>query len=189
MSGDDEKVIDFVSAAGLPSPSDVLDNPQAYQPGHMAAETPKPKRFARPAATPAGDAEPAGGPESFDPESGDYKAFGRAVGGMVPTLRIILKDDSEWPIVYAHLDTNPLAGSRFLPTVPGRKGNLILLRVAGHDGVFLVAIEGVRLRRVWELILMHRTAWIRELPPDAQLIGDKEPVIWSITAKDVTPKE
>src|SRR5205085_1914267 len=131
--------------------------------------------------------DPGGGPESFDPESTDYKAFGWAGHKTVPTLRIILKDGSEWAIVYAHLDSSPANGSRFVPAPPGRKGNLVVLRVAGHDGVFLVEIEGVRLRRVWELIMGHRTPWIHELPPGVDFVGKDEPVIWSVACKAAVP--
>ena len=49
------------------------------------------------------------------------------------------------------------------------------------DGAFTVVIEGVRLRRVWELIMGHRTPWIHELPPGVDFVGKDEPVIWSVT--------
>ncbi|HZW29711.1 MAG TPA: hypothetical protein VFF52_03335 [Isosphaeraceae bacterium] len=46
-------------------------------------------------------------------------------------------------------------------------------------------IEGLRLRRVWELIMGHQTPWIHELPADAPFLGDNDPVIRSITFKEV----
>ena len=51
--------------------------------------------------------------------------------------------------------------------------------------MFLVIIEGLRLRRVWELILGHQTPWIHELPADAPFCNDNDPVIRSITIKEV----
>jgi hypothetical protein len=189
----DEKVIGMGWANHLggrarpavPSPGEILDNPAAFVP----RQTPGPERERpTPPAPPGEDGDPGGGPESFDPEGTDYKAYGRAGNKTMPTLRVILKDGSEWPIVYAHLDTHPLDGSRFLPSLPGRKGNVMRLRVAGQSGVFLVVIEGVRLRRVWELIMGHQTPWIHELPPGAEFVRDGEPVIWSVTAGPVRRK-
>ncbi len=60
----------------------------------------------------------------------------------------------------------------FLPSAPGCKGNVIRLRIAGDDGVFMVVIEGLRLRRVWELIMAHKTPWIHELPAELDFIAD-----------------
>ena len=68
----------------------------------------------------------------------------------------------------------------FLPSAPGCRGNVIRLRVAGDAGVFMIAIEGVRLRRVWELIMGHKTPWIHELPAGLEFAHGDEPVIWSI---------
>jgi hypothetical protein len=125
-------------------------------------------------------------PESFDPESTDYKAYGWAENKTLPSLRIILKDKSEKGLLYAHLDSEcPVDGCEFIPSAPGRKGNVIRLRFAGHTSVFMVIIEGIRLRRVWELIISHQTPWIHELPTDVDFINDKEPVVKSITFKPV----
>src|SRR5438093_11373720 len=116
---------------------------------------------ARPETRDAGRGEPGGGPESFDPECPDYKAFGWAGNKTLPSLRIILKDGSEKACLYAHLDSEcPADGCEFIPSAPGRKGNVIRLRFAGQCSVFMVIIEGVRLRRVWELIMGHQTLWI-----------------------------
>jgi hypothetical protein len=129
---------------------------------------------------------PEGGPETFDPESADYKAYGWAGNKTLPSLRLIRKDGSEKAIQYAHLDSQcPDGGCEFLPSVPGRKGNVIRLRVAGHGPVFLIFIEGIRLRRVWELIMSHLTPWIHELPADADFSGGSDPVIWSFAFKSV----
>lgn len=194
-----ENVIDLPRPFAMPSPSDVLANPRQFlhteqQPGQPAVARVERKLKERPAVPPPaapadGEEEnPGGGPESFEPEGTNYKAFGWAGKKTLPTLRVILKDGSEWPIVYAHLDTNPISGSQFLPRPQGRKGNLIFLRVAGHDGAFMIIIEGVRLRRIWELIMSHQTPWIHELPEGADFVGENDPVIWSITAKAIKPE-
>jgi hypothetical protein len=125
--------------------------------------------------------EPGGATESFDPESGDYKAFGVAGNKTLPSLIIILKDGSECGINYADLATAWPGGSMFLPSAPGCKGNVIRLRIAGDDGVFTVIIEGVRLRRGWELIMGHKMLWIHELPAGMDFNGDDEPEIRSVT--------
>lgn len=183
MSGNaDEKVIGLGRSFTSPSPADILANPKAYLQSEQAV---KPERFLRERAapTPLGQADPApAGSESYDPES-DYKACGWAGNKTLPTLRLILKDGSEIAIVYGHLDTNPVNGSSFVPKPPGRKGNLIFLRAVGFDGVFMVVIEGIRLRRIWELIMSHQTPWICELPDGMDFASNDEPVIWSITAK------
>jgi hypothetical protein len=125
--------------------------------------------------------DPGGGSESFDPESPDYKAFGWAGNATLPAFSIILKDGSALGVNYADLASAHQSGSVFLPSAPGCKGNVIRLRVAGDAGVFLVVLEGLRLWRVWELIMSHKTSWIRELPERMDLVGGNEPVIWTIT--------
>ena len=67
----------------------------------------------------------------------------------------------------------------FLPSAPGHKGNVIRLRIAGDDGPFMTILEGLRLRRVWELIMAHKTPWIHELPAGLNITAGNEPVIWS----------
>ena len=187
----DEKVIDLGRTFHLPSPSEIAANPRPFLTPEQQHGPEKPERKARQrpdvSPKPGGD-HPGGGPEFFDDESSSYKAFGWAGNKTLPTLRVILKDGSEWAIVYAHLDTNPENGSQFLPKPPGRKGNLVFLRVVGSDGVFMIVIEGIRLRRVWELIMGHLTPWIHELPEGTGFVGDDEPVIWSITAKAIKPE-
>lgn len=182
---EDEKVIDLGKSFGGLSPSDILANPRKFLHGQAPPEAKGQGRPATPPeATPkADDDNPGGGPESFDDESADYKAFGWAGNKTLPILRLIYKDGSEGLIVYGHIDTNLTNGSQFLPRPPGRKGNLIFLRVVGHDGVFMLVIEGLRLRRIWELILAHKTPWIHELPEGLDFGGNGEPVIWSFTAK------
>jgi hypothetical protein len=128
---------------------------------------------------PRGD-EPGGGTESFDPECPDYKAFGWAGNKTLPSLILILKDGSSLGINYGDLASACRDGSVFLPSAPGSKGNVIRLRVAGDDGVFLVLLEGGRLWRVWELIMAHKTPWIRELPEGMDFVVGADPVIRSI---------
>jgi hypothetical protein len=128
----------------------------------------------------ADDGNPGGGPEFFDDASADYKAYGWAGNKTLPSLTVILKDGSECGFNYADLASACPDGSMFLPSAPGFTGNVIRLRVAGDDGVFLVVIEGLRLRRVWSLIMGHLTPWIHELPPGMEFVGNKEPVIRSI---------
>lgn len=140
---------------------------------------------------PEGEEEPpsaresGGGPESFDPESTDYKAYGRPGNKTIPSLRIILKDGSERGGHYADLATAYPGGTEFVPAAPGGKGNVIKLLFAGQGCPFQVIISGIRLRRVWELIMGHLTPWIYELPPGAGFVGDDEPVIRSITFEPV----
>lgn len=127
-----------------------------------------------------------GGIEAFDPGSSDYKAYGRADNLTLPSLRLIFKDGSEKACLYSQLDSNGLRdGCEFLPSSGDGRGNVIRLRFAGHSTVFLVIIEGLRLRRVWELIMAHQTPWICELPTDAPFLGGNDPVIRSITFKEV----
>src|SRR5579883_1506420 len=96
------------------------------------------------------------GIEAFDPGSSDYKAYGRADNLTLPSLRLIFKDGSEKACLYSQLDSNGLRdGCEFLPSSGDGRGNVIRLRLAGHSAVFLVIIEGLRLRRVWELIMGH----------------------------------
>ncbi|MFL5285231.1 MAG: hypothetical protein ACJ8AW_30710, partial [Rhodopila sp.] len=99
----------------------------------------------------------------------------------LPSLVVILKDGSECGFNYADLASACPDGSMFFPSAPGCAGNVIRLRIAGDDGVFLIVIEGLRLRRVWGLIMAHQTPWIHELPPGMEFAGStKEPVIRSI---------
>jgi hypothetical protein len=127
-----------------------------------------------------------GGVEAFDPGSSDYKAYGRADNLTLPSLRLILKDGSEKACIYSQLDSScPRDGCEFLPSSAAGSGNVIRLRFAGHSVVFLVIVEGLRLRRVWELIMAHQTPWIHELPADAPFLNDNDPVIKSITIKEV----
>ena len=122
-----------------------------------------------------------GGPEDFDPTSGEYKAYGWAGNKTVPALLIILKDGSVPSINYCDLGSAYPGGSMFLPASPGCKGNVIRLRrVAGDDGVFMIVIEGIRLWRVWELVMGHKTPWIRELPERVDFVDGDSPVIWSV---------
>jgi hypothetical protein len=129
--------------------------------------------------------DPGGGPESFDPESTDYKAYGRPGNKTLPSLRIILKDGSEHGGHYADLATAYPGGSEFVPSAPGGTGNVIRLLFAGQGCPFLVVISGIRLRRVWELLMGHLTPWIYELPPGTAFAGDDEPVIRAITFEPV----
>ena len=186
MAGDGEDVLvrggAFPRGGGrLRSPAEIAAEHAGLVPVREARQRPDDPP---PPATPESE-HPGGGPEFFDAEDAEYKAFGWAGNKTLPTLRVIFKDGSEWAIVYAHLDTHPVQGSRFLPSSPGRKGNLILLRVAGHEGGFLVEIEGIRLRRVWELLMGHLTPWIHELPPGVDFMASEEPVIWSVIARGI----
>jgi hypothetical protein len=129
--------------------------------------------------------DPGGGPESFDPDSTDYKAYGRPGNKTLPSLRIILKDGSEVCFPYFDLASAYPGASEFVPAAPGGVGNVIKLRFSGQGCPFLAIIEGIRLRRVWELIVGHLTPWIYELPPGAAFVGDDEPVIRAITFEPV----
>lgn len=129
--------------------------------------------------------EPAASPqaeglESFDPESSDYKACGWAGNKTLPSLRFILKDQSEFGCSYAHLDTAHPGGCQFIPSAPG-KGNIIRLRFAGQASVFMVVMEGTGLRRLWEAIMAHRVPWVHELPSGINFHGRDETVVRSIT--------
>jgi hypothetical protein len=146
--------------------------------GQQAVLTPPPPQ------PPAESDDPGGGPEFFDPESADYKAFGWAGNKTLPALIIILKDGTEYAINYCDLASAYPGGSMFLPSAPGFRGNVMRLRVAGDDGAFIIVIEGVRLRRVWELIMGHKTPWIHELPSGFAAVRDGEPVIRSINFID-----
>lgn len=165
------------------SPADLIDGNGTPHPGHGPAvgsgqEVPPPELIKNAAEEPPTGA----GPESFDPDSDDYKAFGWAGNKTLPTLVIILKDGSEFGINYADLATSWPGGSMFLPAAPGCKGHVIRLRIAGDDGMFSVILEGGRLRRVWDLIMMHKTPWIRELPAgQMDFIGGTDPVIRSVS--------
>ena len=55
----------------------------------------------------------------------------------------------------------------------------------GDARLFLVILEGLRLRRVWELIMGHKTPWMHELPAEAAFLSGSDPVIRSITVKAV----
>jgi hypothetical protein len=118
--------------------------------------------------------------ECFDPESTDYKAFGWAGNKTVPSLSVILKDGTALGINYGDIASAYPGGSMFLPSAPGCKGNVIRLRVAGDAGAFMAVLEGRRLWRGWELLMGHKTPWIRELPEGMDVIGGSEPVIWTI---------
>jgi hypothetical protein len=132
---------------------------------------------AAPPTAPAESDEPGSGPESFDPENADYKAFGWAGNKTLLALVVILKDGTECAINYCDLASSHPGGSVFLPSAPGFRGNVIRLR---DDGVFAIVIEGLRLRRVWELIMGHKTPWIHEFPASMGAVRDGEPVIRSI---------
>jgi hypothetical protein len=173
----------------LPSPGEISEDARPFSPGPRpglagrsqgvapaeAARDPLPQ----PKTGPAGR-EPDGGPEEFDPDSTDYKAFGWAGNRTLPSLVVILKDGSECGFNYADLASACPDGSMFFPSAPGFKGNVIRLRFAGDDGVFLVVIEGLRLRRVWRLIMAHQTPWIYERPEGMEFVDPDGPVIRSI---------
>jgi hypothetical protein len=130
--------------------------------------------------------EAVGDPESFDPDSADYKAYGWASNKTQPSLRVILRNGAECYLPYADLEPAAYPGGcEFVPSAPGRTGCVIILRLGGRGAPFVVIIEGLRLRRVWELICGHRTAWIHEAPAATRFQSDTEPVIRSITFKPV----
>jgi hypothetical protein len=185
MADDDSNVLDMKRK---PSIREMFDR-TAGKPGPDSAprSAGKATRKERHAAgdDDAEQGEPFGGPESFDPDSSDYKAFGWAGNRGLPSLRVILKDGSEHACHYADLDTAHPDGSVFKPSITGHKGNVITLRFAGRAKPFLVIIEGLRLRQVWELLIGHRTPWIHELPTAVSFARDDEPVIRSITFKQI----
>jgi hypothetical protein len=159
------------------SPADLLDSPRQERLADRVGERIGREKMPPPEAEDGAE----GGPEDFDPLSGDYKAYGWAGKVSLPSLLLILKDGTECGINYADLASAYPGGSLFLPSSPGCKGNVIRLRIAGDGGVFMVIIEGVRLRRLWSLIMTHRTPWIHELPAGMEFTGSAEPVIWSIS--------
>jgi hypothetical protein len=167
-------------AGGRTSPADLLLGREAPEQQRDQGGEAKEAVVPPPATVPANSDDPGGGPESFDHASADYKAFGWAGNKTLPSLIFILKDGSEYGINYGDLASACPTGSMFLPSAPGFKGNVIRLRVAGDDGVFMPIIEGLRLRKVWGLIMAHKTPWIHELPADMAVVRDDEPVIWSI---------
>ena len=119
------------------------------------------------------------GPEEFDPDSRDYKAFGRSISRSLPSLRFILKDQSERACCYAHLDSHHPDGCQFLPSLPG-KANVIKLRFAGASVAMTVTIEGRHLRPLWELIVGHATPWVHEYPAAMDTEGKGVPVVTAI---------
>lgn len=125
-----------------------------------------------------------GGPEHFDAESGDYKAFGWPGNKAQPSL---IKDGAELGFNYADLATAYPGSSMFLRSAPGRKGNVIRLLFHGDAGLFAVVLEGIGLRPVWGLLMGHRTPWIHELPDGAEF-GHGEPVIRSVSFQIIEPE-
>jgi hypothetical protein len=120
-----------------------------------------------------------GGPESYDPAVRVYKAFGVSTTS-VPAIRFIFKDGKERVCYYAHLDSRYPDGGEFIPSAPGREGNILKLRFAGHDTAFTVVIEGRNLRPGWERIQAHQTPWVAEYPADTDAEGDEAAVVKSI---------
>jgi hypothetical protein len=175
--------------AGGRFPSSITDKILGRTPQSPAGQTVQgatpPPEANDPPAPPADDSLP----ESFNPESADYKAYGRCGPITLPSLRLIFKDGSEKQIVYAHLDSHSKSGSEFLPSTRGSGGDLILLRIAGQSEAFHVAIEGLRLRPLWELLMLHRVPWIWELPKGALVFRKDEPVIRYINFKSVAAED
>ena len=169
---------DFRDKVRPPSPGEIAEDfrPSVLHTQPVREAMPQPETAP---AWPKPEDDPQGGPESYDPASGDYKAYGWAGNRTLPSLIIIFKDGSEGGFNYCDLASAHPGGSMFLPSAPGHKGNVIRLRIAGDDGPFMTVLEGLRLRRVWELIMAHKTPWIHELPAGLDLPGGNEPVIWS----------
>ena len=150
MGDDDGNVIDMPRK---PSIREMLGR-TAGKPGADAAPRPAGKAtHAEPEQPDAEPPEPFGGPEAFDPDSSDYKACGWPGNGSLPTLRVILKDGSEFACHYADLDTAYPGGSVSMPSASGHKGNVMTLRFAGRAAPFLVVCDGLLLRAVWGLVL------------------------------------
>lgn len=160
------------------SPSELIRNLRENPAGRsnpQAAEAPLP-------ATPPDAVE--FGPEVYDPDRKDYKAFGWAGNRTVASIRFIHKDQSEIGCSFAHLDTHYPGGCEFIPSAP-RRGNLIRLRFAGASVTFMLEIEGRNLRRCWELIMGQQTPWVAEYPADMDTEGVAVTVIKAIRYEPV----
>ena len=163
-----------------PSPAEIIRQlKENTLPTHM----PKPEREREPLKAPE-PAEPPSpdGPESFDPDSREYKAYGRSSNKPVPSLRFIRKDPSEFGVSYGHLDTHHPEGCEFIPSAPG-KGNIIRLRFAGASVSFIVTLEGRNLRRLWELFMGHLTPWVHEYPAAIDTLAGEATVVKAINFK------
>jgi hypothetical protein len=193
LDADDDKVI------VLPSVEELLADPKRHIPPELRAEASRPfesrregpPRPAPPPVQPVASNKPdpaapppGSGPEDYDAEGGDYKAFGWAGNQPQPTLIIILKDGTELGFNYADLATACQGGSMFLRSAPGFKGNVVRLLFHGDDGLFVVLLGGVVLRHVWGLLMRHKTPWVHELPEGAEAVPG-EPVIRSITFQKI----
>lgn len=125
------------------------------------------------------------GPAFYDPASSAYKAYGAADSGPWVSLMVILRDGSATYCQYAHMESAYPDGNTFTPSAAGRPHDVITLRFGCRSGSFLVIIKGLRLHRMWELLMGHDTHWICELPAHLTVAGDHAAVIRSITFKEL----
>ena len=135
----------------------------------------------------AGRIDAGGGPECYDPETNGYQAYGRPGLETRRSLHVILRDGSAGCFQYADLESSYPNGCQFRPSAPGGEGDVITLRFGTRSGSILVILNGLRLRRVWQLLMEHMTHWIRELPTEIGLPEEDVPVIRSITLRPVAP--
>src|SRR3954451_25385941 len=86
--------LDFRDKVRPPSPGEIAEDYRPSVPHTQPLRDAMPQPETAPA-WPKPEDDPQGGPESYDPASGDYKAYGWAGNRTLPSLIIIFKDGSE----------------------------------------------------------------------------------------------
>lgn len=108
-----------------------------------------------------------------------YAARSRPANKPVATLHLLLADSSSRGFSYVNLDTVDLVP----PEEPGR-GPVLMLRFAGVVPKE-VRITGRNLESIRDYIGHHRIAYLRQLPPGRDFLGDSEEVITGVEIKGV----